>query len=153
MEMDRARCLKRGGKVEFVPLEMEAAEDRYGLEPADQLSPEKIFEARWALILLKHALTLLGCQYAVRRREAVFETLKGFLGIEESSPESSYEAASQKLGLGVGTVKTLIYRLRKEYMAFVREEVGCTVSDPAEIEEELRSLCNALIAAEGRLDL
>jgi len=34
----------------------------------------------------------------------------------------------------------------------VREEVGRTVSDPAEIEEELRSLCEALIVSEGRLD-
>jgi hypothetical protein len=56
------------------------------------------------------------------------------------------------LGLGVGTIKTLIHRLRKQYMTVVREEVGRTVSDPAEIEDELRSLCDALIAAEGRLD-
>ena len=151
-EAIRARCLKRGGKVEFVPLEMQAAENRYRLEPADRLSPEKVFEARWALILLQHAVAVLGRQYAVRGKEAVFETLKGFLGIEESSPESSYEAAGQKLGLGVGTVKTLIYRLRKQYMAIVREEVGHTVSDPSEIEDELRSLCDALVACEGRLD-
>jgi RNA polymerase sigma factor (sigma-70 family) len=151
-EADRTRCLKRGGKVEFVPLEMPTAEDRYRLEPADQLSAEKIFEARWALILLEHAMTVLGCQYAVRRKEVVFETLKGFVGIGASGPEASYEAAGQRLGLGVGTVKTLIYRLRKQFTAVVREEVGRTVSDPAEIEDELRSLCDALIAAKGRLD-
>ena len=150
-EADRARCLKRGGKVEFVPLEIQAAEDRYQHEPADQLSAEKIFEARWALVLLEHALTVLGRQYAVRGKEAVFETLKSFIGIGESGPEASYEAAGRKLGLGVGTVKTLIHRLRKQYMAVVREEVGRTVSDPAEIEGELRALCDALIASEGRL--
>ena len=52
----------------------------------------------------------------------------------------------------MGTVKTLISRLRKQYMAVVREEVGRTVSDPAEIEDELRALCNALTAPEGRLE-
>ena len=152
-ERDRTGCLKRGGKAEFVPLELQAAEDRYRLEPADHLSAVKIFEARWALILLEHALTVLGCQYAVRRKEAVFETLKGFIGIGARGPEASYEAVGQRLGVGVGTVKTLIHRLRKEYMAVVREEVSRTVSDPAEIEDELRSLCDALIASEGRLDL
>jgi RNA polymerase sigma factor (sigma-70 family) len=152
-EADRASCLKRGGKVEFVSLEMRAAEDRYRLEPADQLSAEKIFEARWALILLEHALTVLGRQYAVRRKEAVFEILKSFIGIGASGPEASYETAGQRLGVGVGTVKTLIYRLRKQYMAVVREEVGRTVSDPAEIEDELRALCDALTATEGRLGL
>jgi RNA polymerase sigma-70 factor (ECF subfamily) len=150
-EADRVRCLKRGGKVEFVPLEMQAAEDRYRLEPADQLSPEKLFEGRWALMLLEHALKVLGRQYAVRHKEAVFEALKSFIGLGENGPEASYEAAAQKLGLRVGTVKTLIRRLRKQYMEVVREEVGRTVSDPAEIENELRALCNAIIASEGRL--
>ena len=132
---------------------MQAAEDRYLHEPADQLSAEKIFEARWALILLEHALTVLGRQYAVRGKEAEFETLKSFVGIGASGSEASYEEAAQRLGVGVGTVKTLIYRLRKQFMAVVREEVGRTVSDPVEIEEELRALCDALIASEGRLGL
>jgi RNA polymerase sigma-70 factor (ECF subfamily) len=151
-EADRARCLKRGGKVEFVRLELQAAEDRYQLEPADQLSGEKIFEARWALVLLEHALTVLGRQYAVRHKEAVFETLKSFIGIGASGPEASYEAAGQRLGVGVGTVKTLIHRLRKQYMAIVWGEVSRTVSDPAEIEDELHALCDALVASEGRLE-
>jgi RNA polymerase sigma-70 factor (ECF subfamily) len=151
-EADRARCLKRGGNVEFVPLELQAAEDRYRLEPADELSAEKIFEARWALALLEHALTVLGRQYAVRGKEAVFETLKSFVVIGANGPEASYEAAGQSLGVGVGTVKTLIHRLRKQYMAVVREEVGRTVSDPSEIEDELRALSDALTVSGGRLE-
>ena len=47
--------------------------------------------------------------------------------------------------------KTLIHRLRKCYTALLREEVGRTVSDPAEIDEEIHALCEALIATEGRL--
>jgi hypothetical protein len=38
-------------------------------------------------------------------------------------------------------------------MAVVREEIGRTVSEPAEIEDELRALCNALTASEGRVGL
>jgi Sigma-70 region 2 len=41
-EADRARCLKRGGKAEFVYLDIDGAEDRYGLEPVEKLTPEKI---------------------------------------------------------------------------------------------------------------
>jgi uncharacterized RmlC-like cupin family protein len=44
-----------------------------------------------------------------------------------------------------------IHRLRKRYTALLREEVGRTVSDPAEIDEEIHALCEALIATEGRL--
>ena len=130
---------------------MDTAESRYRLEPADILTAEKIFEARWALTLLDHAMTVLREEYLRRGKELVFDTLKGFVGIGESSPEASYEEAAQKLRVGVGTVKTLIHRLRKRYFAVVREEVARTVSDPAEIEEEIRALCDALISAEGRV--
>ena len=33
----------------------------------------------------------------------------------------------------------------------VREEIGRTVTDPAEIDQEIHALCEALIAAEGRI--
>jgi hypothetical protein len=51
----------------------------------------------------------------------------------------------------VGSVKTLIHRLRKQYAALLREEVSRTVCEPGEVDEEIHSLCEALIAAEGRL--
>jgi DNA-directed RNA polymerase specialized sigma24 family protein len=38
----------------------------------------------------------------------------------------------------------------KEFI-HLREEVGRTVSEPAEIDEEIHALCEALIASEGRL--
>jgi hypothetical protein len=41
--------------------------------------------------------------------------------------------------------------LPKRYTALLREEVGRTVSDPAEIDEEIHALCEALVASEGRL--
>jgi DNA-directed RNA polymerase specialized sigma24 family protein len=121
------------------------------LELADYLTPEKIFEARWTLTLLNHAMTVLRQEYVARGKESVFDTLKAFVGIGESRPEASYEEAAKGLDVGVGTVKTLIHRLRRHYLAVVREEVARTVSNPAEIEGEIRALCDALIAAEGRV--
>ena len=115
------------------------------------MTPEKIFEARWALTLLNHAMTVLRQEYVARGKESVFDTLKAFVGIGESRREASYEEAAKGLDVGVGTVKTLIHRLRRHYLAVVREEVARTVSNPAEIEGEIRALCDALIAAEGRL--
>src|ERR1700722_10832386 len=63
-EADRARCLKRGGKMQFVPLDEKNAEDRYRLEPTDCVTAEKIFDARWALTLLNEAMSLLCTEYA-----------------------------------------------------------------------------------------
>jgi|HubBroStandDraft_6_1064221.scaffolds.fasta_scaffold426771_1 DNA-directed RNA polymerase specialized sigma24 family protein len=150
-ETHRAHRLKRGGQCQFVSLDLETAENLYQYEPADYLTPEKIFEARWALTLLEHAMTVLRQEYVVRGKESVFDILRAFAGITETKPEDSYETAAKALGIGVGTVKTFIHRLRNRYLAVVREEVARTVSDPVEIESEIRSLCDALIAAEGRL--
>jgi DNA-directed RNA polymerase specialized sigma24 family protein len=151
VEAQRAHRLKRGGNCRFVFLDLESAENRYRLEPTDYLTAETIFEARWALTLLTHAMMVLRLEYLAKGKESDFDTLKAFIGIGESRPQTSYEEAAKTLDIGIGTVKTLIYRLRKQYLAVVREEVARTVSNPAEIEEEIRALCDALIAAEGRL--
>jgi transposase len=63
----------------------------------------------------------------------------------------SYEEVANRLQVSTGAVKTPIRRLRKRYTELLREEAGRTVSDPAEIDEEIHALCEALIASEGRL--
>jgi DNA-directed RNA polymerase specialized sigma24 family protein len=148
-EADRARCLKRGGKVEFVHLDLEGAEDRYRLEPVDALTPEKIFDALWALSLIGEALNRLKREYVAQGKGTTFQALRVFLDpINTKSLPSNEEAAAQ-LEVSVGALKMPIHRLRKQYTALVREEIGRTVSDAADLDSEIHQLCEALIAAEG----
>jgi RNA polymerase sigma factor (sigma-70 family) len=149
VEARRAHSLKRGGNCEFVFLDMETAESRYQLEPADQMTAEKIFDARWAMTLLGEGMTRLREQYEVHGKLSIFETLKAFLDPAKSEG-LSYEEAAKKLEVSLGGVKTLIHRLRKQYSSLVREEISRTVSDPADVDEEIHALCEALIAAGGR---
>jgi hypothetical protein len=51
----------------------------------------------------------------------------------------------------VAGAKTMIHRFRKQYTTILRQEIGRTVSNPADIEQEIHALCDALVAAEGRL--
>jgi len=74
-----------------------------------------------------------------------------FLRIGDSRPLPSYEELSKTLGIGAAGVKTLVHRLRKRYTVLLRGEVARTVSDPAEIDSEIHALCDAVIAAEGRI--
>ena len=150
VEARRAHSLKRGGNCEFVFLDMGTAESRYQLEPTDQLTAEKIFDARWAMTLLAEGMTRLREQYVVQGKAAIFETLKAFLDPAKSEELLSYEEAAKTLGVSLGAVKTLIHRLRKQYSSLVREEISRTVSDPADVDEEIHALCEALIAAGGR---
>jgi RNA polymerase sigma factor (sigma-70 family) len=148
-EADRARCLKRGGKVEFVNLDVQDAEGRYRLEPVDALTPEKVFAARWAMALLGRAINRLRQEYATNHKTATFETLKAFLDVGNSKDPPSYEQAAAALQIGVGAVKSVIHRLRKQYTALVREEIGRTVSNLADVDAEIHELCEALLVAEG----
>ena len=148
-EADRARCLKRGGGAEFVQLDLEGAEDRYRLEPVDTLSPEKIFDARWAMALIGEALNRLDREYDSQGKATIFQALRAFLDPINTKSLPSYEEVAAQLEVSVGALKALIHRLRKKYTALVREEIGRTVSNSADVEAEIHQLCEALIAAQG----
>ena len=150
-QADRSRRLKRGGDKEFVYLDAEEAEERYRHEPIEFLTAEKIFDARWAMTVLGEALKRLRQEYTNAGKASTFEALKPFLDPAASIAPPSYDEVANGLQITAGAVKTLIHRLRKRYTVLLREEVGRTVSDPAEIDEEIHALCEALIAAEGRL--
>jgi RNA polymerase sigma factor (sigma-70 family) len=151
-ETSRARSLKRGGNQEFVFLDAEDAENRYRHEPSDILTAEKIYDARWAMALLGHSLERLRLEYAARNAVSQFDVLQVFVGIgKEGRSPPSYEEVANSLHISVSAAKTLIHRFRKQYTALVREEIGRTVTDPAEIDQEIHALCEALIAAEGRI--
>jgi hypothetical protein len=135
--------------VEFVSLDLQRAEDRYRLEPVEALTPERVFDARWAMALLAEAMDRLSREYVDQGKTNTFETLKDFLDPLNSKKLPPYEQVADQLKVSVAAVKTLIHRLRKQYTALVREEISRTVSDAGDVDAETHELCEALIAAEG----
>ena len=152
-ELGRVRSLRRGGDKEFVHLDAEEAEERYGRESTEFLTAEQFFDARWAMTVLGQALSRLRQECATAGKTSTFEALKVFLDPADSGDHPSYGDVGNALNISVGGVKTLVHRLRKRYTALLREEVGRTVSNRAEIDEELHALCEAVIASQGRLGL
>ena len=88
------------------------------------------------MTLLEQALDHLRAECASDARSELFEQLQGFV-TGEKGPVSYAEAAAS-LGLSLSAVKSAIFRLRRRYHELVRDEVGHTVAEPAEVEEELR---------------
>ncbi|HLE69127.1 MAG TPA: sigma-70 family RNA polymerase sigma factor, partial [Vicinamibacteria bacterium] len=82
-ERDKAHAWKRGGHAHIVSLSADEVEGRYRYEPADRLTPEEIFERRWALTLLERALGKLRKEFEDGDRGKEFEKLKGYLTGEE----------------------------------------------------------------------
>ena len=48
---DNAAGLKRGGGQTLISLDLQGAEDRYRLEPADEETPDRAYEKRWRATL------------------------------------------------------------------------------------------------------
>ncbi|MEI4883984.1 hypothetical protein, partial [Klebsiella pneumoniae] len=70
---DRAAAQKRGGNVRFVCLD---AEERYAAEPANELTPERLFDRAWALSLLSTVLDRLQQEFAADGKSDTFDALK-----------------------------------------------------------------------------
>ena len=140
-------AIKRGGGQELLSLDVADAEGRYRVEPADQLSAEQTFDARWALSLLNESMRQLEENYG--EKPQTFAVLKNFL--LPGSQTVSYEQAAAMLGVSIAAAKTLIHRLRQRYSALLRQEVARTVADQADIDEEIHYLCDALVKAFGQL--
>jgi RNA polymerase sigma factor (sigma-70 family) len=145
----RGRAAKRGGGCQVVSIDAEDAEHRYRLEPADDLTPERVFDARWAMTLLSRVTDSLRQEYARQGKGQIFERLKVFLVKADYEDMNSYRRIADELGLTAGGVKTLVFRLRKRFTTVLREEVAQTLVNPAEVDSELYALCDALVTSGG----
>ena len=142
-ERDRARALKRGGATPPLSLDVETAEGTYQLEGQDDLTPEKLFDARWATLLLDRALARLRRGYAASGKSATFDRLQGFL--TGDNVNVTYVEAAHALGSTEAAVKVAVHRLRRRFRDALIEEIAETVASPADIDAELRHLRAAVI--------
>lgn len=141
-EWDRTQTRKRGGGQTIVSLDDQEAEIRYRLEPEDHVTPERLFDQRWALTVLERVLARLRAESAAGEKAALFDALKGFLSAEQ--PAGAYTETAARLGLKEGAVKVAVHRLRRRYGELLRAEIAQTVHDPADVEDEVRHLIAAL---------
>jgi RNA polymerase sigma-70 factor (ECF subfamily) len=141
-ERDRTNAIKRGGGKTILSLDAQEAEGRYLLEPAHDLSAEKIFERRWALMLLDRVLARLREEYAAAGKADRFAALETFLPGEQAT--GTYAEAAERLGVAEGTIKWEVHQLKKRYRELLRAEIAHTVSSPDEIDEEARYLIAVL---------
>jgi RNA polymerase sigma factor (sigma-70 family) len=141
-ERARAQAQRRGGGRTIVELDAHEAEARYAIEPADELSPDKLYDRRWAHILLERAQRRLAEQYRANGQGELFHKLRPILGMARA--QMAYAKMAEELGMNEGALKVAAHRLRERYRALLREEVSATVSAPDQIDAELRHLIEAL---------
>ena len=141
-ERERANAQRRGGGQPLIPLDSRDAETRFSLEPADNRTPEAVFERRWAFAVIERTMTELRREYAGGGKSDLFESLQGFLPCGQGSVSRAELAA--KRGVTVGAIDVAVHRLRQRFGALLREQVAHTVSSETEVEDEIRHLIAVL---------
>src|SRR6266699_2652195 len=145
-EHRRATAIKRGKGERLIPLEQLRTEEQSGMEPADPLTAERIYERRWASTLLDRVLSRLEDTYRKRGNAALFDSFNQLLADEPGTPSQADIAA--QLGMTENAVSQAYHRFRQSYQSLLREEIANTVATPGDIENELRYLI-AVIRASG----
>lgn len=145
-EREKERALKRGGGEAFISLDAALAEGRYASEPVDRLTPEEVFERRWALTVLDHSLERLRMELEARGEHDRFDRLREFLTGQE--PHPSYREIAETLEMTEDAVKAAVHRLRRQLGRLLREEISDTVARSEEVDDEVRHLLRTV----GRQD-
>lgn len=140
-EWDKTRRQKRGGGQQTISFDAQDTEFRYRSEPADELTPDKAFERRWATALVEQVLGRLQEECAASGKAAIFQELRPFLTCEN---ETGCAEAARKLAMTESNVKVTVHRLRHRFGELLREEIARTAPTPEDVEEEIRDLFMAL---------
>ena len=141
-ERDRANAAKRGGGRVLIPLDEEEAEGRYRADTSSPLSPDMIFEKRWATTLLEQAFDKLRQEFSASGKAEKFERLKIFL--QDGTEPGDYAKIGIELGMAANTVAAAVHRLRERYRELVRAEIAETVATPSDLNDEMRHLLAVL---------
>jgi len=136
-EWDKTQTKKRGDGKTTLSLDTLDAETRYAAEPADTMTPERVYERRWALAVLEQVLAGLREEYAQRSQAKIFAALEHLL---VGGPRTGYAQIAQRLQMTEGAVKVAGHRLRRRYRDLLRAEIAQTVAEPALVDEEIRQL-------------
>jgi RNA polymerase sigma-70 factor (ECF subfamily) len=142
-EYDRSRRLKRGGGHQIISIDEHLAEAEASVVDMADLSDSRAYDLMWASNIVKRAWEHLQNGFEAEGKAESLEVLKPFVDGSERTPPNQEEVA-EKLGVPVATLRTWLWRLRQRYREALRMEVASTVSDPADVDQELHYLYQIL---------
>jgi RNA polymerase sigma factor (sigma-70 family) len=141
-ERDRDRAKKRGGGRRLVSLDSATAERSYEERVANRTTPEDLFERSWAQTVFDRVLDQLDRKAGRQGRGARVARLRPFL--IGAQTKGAYAEVAAEWDVGESAVRAAVHRLRKDFAELLRDEVGRTVSDGAEVDDEVRHILTLL---------
>lgn len=145
-EFDKRTAQKRGGGQTVISIDQAAAEEHYQsqLEPRDEVSPDILFEKRWAVTLLENVLASLRETYDKQGKLKLFERLQPYLSGSTGTGEAALSTVASELQMGESAVRVALFRIRRRYGDALRQAILETVVDPAEVDGEIDYLFSVI---------
>lgn len=109
---------------------------------------DRQMDQAWARAILGRARDQLVFEFAKSNRRELGECFLRELDEEPDLP--THQAIAARLGLTQGAVTTSFYRFRERLKFLIRSEVSDTVTDPSELEDELRGLRGAFATGDPK---
>jgi DNA-directed RNA polymerase specialized sigma24 family protein len=144
-EYDRTRALKRGGDRQIVSFEEHLPEAEAAMLATSHLSDAACYDLVWASNIVTRAWQRLQNDFVTEGKAEWLEELRPFVAGGSVTPPDQ-EGAAARLGVPIATLRTWLSRLRRRYRESLRMEVTSTVSDPEDVDLELRHLYQILMA-------
>jgi RNA polymerase sigma factor (sigma-70 family) len=144
-EFDRSRALKRGGDRQIVSIEEHLPDAEAAMLATAHLSDTACYDLVWASSIVSRAWQNLQNAFVAEGKAESLNELRPFIAGGSATPLNQEEAAA-RLGVPIATLRTWLSRLRQRYRESLRMEVASTVSDPADVDQELHHLYQILMA-------
>lgn len=133
---------RRGGDFRHVPLDFDDGDQHFSRAAVDSVSPDRVFERAWTLTLLDRVSERLRSEHEAVGELERFEALKQTLATTVRG--STYDKIAEALEVTPAGARQAASRLRKRYRELLRLEVGRTLEDNNDIEDEIRKMFASL---------
>ena len=128
----------------MLTIEFIAAEDRYQLEPTETISPEALFDRRWAFDLVGEAMGRLEHDYVSGGKAELHSAMQPYLATPATS--AVCEQIGKALGMSRNAVEVALHRFRQRFRKRLQGLVCETVASPEDVDDELRHVVSLFAA-------
>ena len=144
-EYDRKKAIKRGGDRIILSFDELLPEAEVNMLASAHLDAVACYDLTWATSIIARSWQNLCEVLEAEGKSQWLDELRPFLAGGTTNPPNQEEVAA-RIGVPIATLRTWISRLRQRYRDALRTEVASTVSNPADIDDELKYLYRILVS-------
>ena len=137
-EYDRESTKKRGGDTKKLSLDFINPDGTGAIDPEDTQTPEEIFDREWEKAAFQAALTTLEEKYVEEGRPDYYRVFKIYY--LNRGDKVSYGKVAEDLGIKETDVTNFLNHARSRFGGILEEIVRETVSEDAQVPEEMSHL-------------